>query len=79
LNRANEPTPAFRADSIHATSTPERGSLMLLPKYVCNVTVSKTDIVASNGVIHVIDSVLMPRNLHRANKPRPRGLALLLA
>ena len=28
---------------------------------VDNATVTKTDIVASNGVIHVIDSVIMPR------------------
>jgi uncharacterized surface protein with fasciclin (FAS1) repeats len=30
---------------------------------VGNATVSKTDIMATNGVIHVIDTVLMPPNL----------------
>ena len=28
---------------------------------VDNASVTKTDIVADNGVIHVIDSVIMPR------------------
>ena len=36
----------------------EDGTVMLQGKTVASVT--KTDIMASNGVIHVIDSVLMP-------------------
>ncbi len=38
---------------------------------VGNATVKQTDIVASNGVIHVIDSVLMPSSSGGSTKSKP--------
>ena len=42
------------------------GKVMLDPGMGAKATVTKTDIMASNGVIHVIDTVLIPPSVQRA-------------
>ena len=46
--------------ALQAAALMETAMVMGSKVMVDNATVVKTDIVASNGVIHVIDSVIMP-------------------
>ena len=51
-----EPGPVKTVEGQSLTVTEDHGAVM-----VDNAKVVKTDIVASNGVIHVIDSVIVPK------------------
>ena len=42
------------------------GGVMLDPGMGAKATVTKTDIKADNGIIHVIDTVLIPPSVQRA-------------
>lgn len=52
---------------LHSATTVQGGTVTILVKdgkvMVDSATVQQTDILCSNGVIHVIDSVLMPKDL----------------
>lgn len=48
------------------------GKVWLDPGMGAKATVTKTDIKASNGVIHVIDTVLIPPSVQRAMMAKPK-------
>lgn len=48
------------------------GKVMLDPGMGAKATVTKADVMASNGIIHVIDTVLIPPSVQRAMMSKPK-------